>query len=124
MKEEARTDNQMKRFLGIKCVHCGITLKRKSTAEPFAAAKTCVVCGQNTHFMQDIPLDEIQKISKEACEALVKGKWAKGLELARKTEKLAIKYFSMPVLELTEVHISIWKCLWLIHGSMRLVKSL
>ena len=69
-------------------------------------------------------MDDLKKVSSQAVELLVKGQWKKGLELARKTEKMVTKHFCLPVLELTEVQISIWKCLWLAHGSMRLVKSL
>ena len=86
--------------------------------------KTCVVCGKNTNFLEDIPLDDLKTLSAEACQALVKGQWAHGLELARKTENMAKRYFSLPVLELSNVHISIWRCLWLKFGSMRLVKSM
>jgi len=74
--------------------------------------------------LQDIPLEAIKKISSEACETLVRGQWSKGLELAQKTEEMVKKHFSLPVLEVTQVQISIWKCLWLVHGSMRLVKTM
>ena len=115
----------MSRFHAIKCVKCGQTVKRKPiNAEPFTPTKTCVVCGETTNLLQDIPLEAIKKLSSEACETLIRGQWHKGLELARKTEEVIKKHFSLPVLEMTEVHIAIWKSLWLAHGSMRLVKTL
>ena len=115
----------MSRFTAIKCVHCSQTVKRKGMiAEPFSPIQTCVVCGESTHLLQDIPLEAIKKLSAEACEVLVNGQWSKGLEMARKVEEMITKHFSLPVLELTQVQISIWKCLWLVHGSMRLVKTL
>lgn len=110
---------------GIKCTHCGATVKRKSnTMEPFSPVRTCVVCGESTHLWQDIPLEAIKKLSSQACEALVKGQWQQGLALARQTESKVLRHFSLPVLELSEVQIAIWKCMWLVHGSMRLVKML
>jgi hypothetical protein len=93
-------------------------------AEPFSPVQTCLVCGKSTNLLQDIPLEAIKKISSEACETLVRGQWSKGLELAQKTEEMVKKHFSLPVLEVTQVQISIWKCLWLVHGSMRLVKTM
>ena len=49
---------RMNRFNGIKCVHCGETIKRKSDnpAEPFCPQKTCLVCGKITDLFNDIPL--------------------------------------------------------------------
>ena len=117
----------MNRFSGIKCIHCGETIKRKKSdipAEPLNPKRTCLVCGQTTDLTKDIPLPEMKSISGKALNCLVKGQWKEGLELAKKTELLVTKHFSLPVLEWIEVQIAIWKCLWLKFGSMRLVKSL
>ena len=68
MKEELRLDpedSRMNRFLGIKCLHCEQTIKRKTTNEPFLALRTCVVCGENTNLLEDIPLGLIKAVSKE-----------------------------------------------------------
>ena len=116
----------MNRFIGIKCGHCGETIKRKSDnpIEPFNSQKTCLVCGKTTDLFKDVPLPDLKSISSKALNALVKGQWEEGLELAKKTELLATKHFTLPVLEWVEVQVAIWKCLWLKFGSMRLVKSM
>ena len=93
-------------------------------AEPFSPTRTCVVCGERTNLAQDIPLEAIKKSSALACQAFIKGQWQQGLNLAKETESLVTRSFSLPVLELTEVQIAIWKCLWLKYGSMRQVKAL
>ena len=117
---------RMNRFIGIKCGHCGETIKRKSDnpIEPFNSQKTCLVCGKTTDLFKDVPLPDLKSISSKALNALVKGQWEEGLELAKKTELLATKHFTLPVLEWVEVQVAIWKCLWLKFGSMRLVKSM
>ena len=62
-------------------------------------------------------------MSSQALKCLIKGQWEEGLELAKKTEFLATRHFTQPVLEWVQVQIAIWKCLWLKFGSMKLVKS-
>ena len=100
----------MNRFSGIKCIHCGETIKRKSDipAEPLNPKRTCLVCGQTTDLTKDIPLPEIKSISGKALNCLVKGQWKEGLELAKRTELLVTKHFSLPVLEWVEVQIAIY----------------
>ena len=91
----------MNRFSGIKCIHCGETIKRKSDipAEPLNPKRTCLVCGQTTDLTKDIPLPEIKSISGKALNCLVKGQWKEGLELAKRTELLVTKHCEIGSLE-------------------------
>lgn len=110
----------------MKCVHCGETVKRKNLGigQSFNPIRTCLVCGETTDLIRDIPVDDLKKRSAEAIDTLIKGRWCEGLEMAKQVEGIVTKHFNLPVLELSEVQIAIWKCLWLKHGSMRKVKTL
>ena len=122
--EKKKYINKLKIFFYWFCCQHPLINYLAINAEPFSPVQTCLVCGKSTNLLQDIPLEAIKKMSSEACETLVRGQWSKGLELAQKTEEMVKKHFSLPVLEVTQVQISIWKCLWLVHGSMRLVKTM
>ena len=58
----------------------------------------------------------------KAVDRLVRGDWRPGLEYGLKCSQLTDSHFGPPVLELAEVHIAMWKCMWLKAGNMKLVK--
>ena len=57
-------------------------------------------------------------------EHLVKGRWNAGIDCVKTCDNLMNKHLSLPLLELTEAQIAIWKCMWLKYGNMKLVKML
>jgi hypothetical protein len=44
--------------------------------------------------MHDLPLAEIKRLSREAVEALIRGRWKEGIEAAAKCDALASKHLS------------------------------
>jgi hypothetical protein len=80
------------------------------------------VCGAETDLASDIPLSDIKRLSREAVEALVRGRWRSGLEAAARCERLASKHLSLPLLEVADVQVAIWKAMWLKFGTMKLVR--
>ena len=99
--------------------------RRKGThSSPSVTRISCLVCGAETDLSTDLPLAEIKKSSREAIEALIRGRWKEGLAAAAKCESLASKHLSRPLMEVTEVQIAIWKGMWLKYGTMKLVKMI
>ena len=83
---------------------------------------TCLVCGAETDLASNIPLNEIKNLSSTSIEALIRGQWREGIEAAARCDYLVDKHLSQPLLEIADVQVAIWKCMWLKFGSMRLVK--
>jgi hypothetical protein len=124
MKSAAKDDpddKKFSRFPGIRCKNCSKTIRRSAaSSEPFNPILTCLACGETTDVNKDIPLKELKKAAANATALLLKGQWTEGMEHAIKVESLTTKYFAMPVLEVVDVQIAIWKSMWLRYGSMRL----
>ena len=55
-------------------------------------------------------------------EDLVSGRWTSGMSLGKECHDLIRTHLSFPMLEMTEIQIAIWKCMWLKAGNMKLVK--
>merc|ERR1719419_1548476 len=108
----------------VKCSKCGSFLKQMDgyNSRNTSTLLTCLVCGHETDLVADIPLGAIANESDLAINHLEKGDWQIGLKHVRKCEQLVDKHLSMPNLDLSEARISIWRCLWLKFGSMKLVK--
>ena len=66
---------------------------------------TCLVCGTETDLRNDIPLSEIKSLSRTAIDALVSGKWQEGIEAAKRSDFLAQKYLSLPILEVADAQV-------------------
>ena len=116
--------NPLSRIKKVKCVKCGGILKYKQgyNANNSSSLITCLVCGHETDLAADLPLKAISRESEEAVAHLVKGDWEIGIRHVEKCHALIDKHLSLPMLELTEAHIAIWKCIWLKFGNMKLVK--
>ena len=50
------------------------------------------------------------------------GNWISGMSDGVKCHDLVRKHLGFPMLEMTEIQIGIWKCMWLKAGNMKLVK--
>lgn len=126
-------DKNMSRFHKIICSQCHGTIRRKLIQIPTAnqatnpdAPITCLVCGHETQIETEVrsSISEIKAQSKLAIEHLVKGRWNAGINCVKTCDNLLNKHLSVPLLELTEAQIAIWKCMWLKYGNMKLVKML
>ena len=113
----------MNRFKCIKCVHCGKTVRRPNMA-PLQPLQTCLVCGQTTNLNSDIPLKDLKSESEAVVDLLTHGKWTRGLAETARLMDTASKHFCMPVSEVVEAQIAIWKCMWLRYGNMKHVKMI
>lgn len=109
-----------------RCVHCGARLSEGSHSHHYGGArtKTCLVCGKNTNIFDDIPLQQIKDASRGAVQRLLTGRWDEGIRMATECHDLVVRHLAFPVLEMTEVQIAIWKCMWLKIGNLKLVKYL
>jgi hypothetical protein len=92
------------------------------SSHPGSTRVTCLVCGAETDLNYDIPLKEIKNLSSTSIEALIRGHWREGIEAAARCDYLVDKHLSFPLLEISDVQVAIWKCMWLKFGSIRLVK--
>ena len=126
-------DKTMSRFHKIICSECHGTIRRKlvqhSTANQVInpeAPITCLVCGHETQIQSEVRecILEIKSYSKKAVELLVKGKWSAGIDCVKECDRLMNKHLALPLLELTEAQLAIWKCMWLKYGNMKLIKML
>ena len=126
-------DKNMFRFHKIICSHCRGTIRRKLIQLPTHSAAmnpdapiTCLVCGHETLVETEVraSITEIKSHSKMAIDHLVKGRWNAGVECVKNCDRLMNQYLSLPLLELTEAQIAIWKCMWLKYGNMKLIKML
>ena len=126
-------DKNMFRFHKMICSECHGTIRRKLIPSHVTnqvinpdAPITCLVCGHETLIETEVRtcVSEMKAESKKAIDFLVKGRWNDGIECAAKCDTLMRKHLSLPLLEITEAQIAIWKCLWLKYGNMKLIKML
>ncbi len=71
---------------------------------------------------RDAKVGELKTLSQNAVNLLIHGSWNDGLEAAEESINFGLKHFSLPILEVSETQIAIWKCLWLKFGNMKQVK--
>ncbi len=83
---------------------------------------TCQDCGTDTDVVRNVPLASIKSESSSAVSHLLSGRWRQGMEAAGRCQGLVEAHLSQPLLEVTEVQIAIWKCMWLKIGNMKTVK--
>ena len=126
-------DKTMSRFHKIICSKCHGTIRRKLNQLQSAnqainpeAPITCLVCGHETQIETEVRacITEIKAQSKQAIEHLVKGRWNAGTECVKNCDLLMHKHLSLPLLELADAQIAIWKCMWLKFGNMKLIKMI
>ena len=126
-------DKNMFRFHKLICSQCHGTIRRKLIQIPTAnqiinpdAPITCLVCGHETQIETDVRacVSEIKAQSKLAIGHLVKGRWSAGIGCVKTCDSLMNKHLALPLLEVTEAQLAIWKCMWLKYGNMKLIKML
>ena len=126
-------DKSMLRFHKTICSECHGTIRRQLVPTAVAtqvispdAPVTCLVCGHETNIQAEVRacISEIKSESKAAIDHLVKGRWNAGMECVQSCDNLMNKHLAMPLLELAEAQIAIWKCMWLKYGNMKLIKML
>ena len=85
---------------------------------------TCLVCGKVTNLkdQRHFPLNLIKETSSDSINHFVHGRWRQGMDKGIECRALVTKHLTVPVLELTEVEIAIWKCLWLKWGNLKKVQ--
>ena len=126
-------DKNMLRFHKIICSECHGTIRRKLVSPAVAsqvinpdAPVTCLVCGHETNIQTEVRtcISEVKAQSNMAIDHLVKGRWNAGIECVKGYDRLMNKHLSLPLLEVAEAQIAIWKCMWLKYGNMKLVKMI
>jgi hypothetical protein len=112
-------DKLMQRFRRFRCIHCSANLSADQGGE---FVKTCLICGEETDIVRDVPLQKIKELSRYAVQYLLTGQWCSGIDTGVECHDLIQKHLSFPLLEMTEIQIAIWKCMWLKFGNIKLVK--
>ena len=110
----AALDSGLERIREFHCPRCGSKMSKLITK--------CSDCGEEVDF--DKVLSGLSLLSKSSVASLIQGQWSLGLEDGVQCHDLVQKHFKDPILELTEVQIAIWKCMWIKVGNLRKVKIL
>ncbi|TRY63413.1 hypothetical protein TCAL_02645 [Tigriopus californicus] len=114
-------NQKLTRFRRFRCVHCGNNLPAFDRFSVRVNA-VCLMCGKQTDLQQDVPLSRIKELSKQSVEKFIQGLWEEGMVLGRECAELIEKHVHLPILELTDIQIGIWKCIWIKWGNLKLVK--
>ncbi len=84
----------------------------------------CEPCSKNWPLLVDMKNILGNNNSKEAVDLLTHGKWKQGLAKADQLFEKVLQKSNMPLPEVAETQIAIWKCLWLKYGNTKQVKML
>ncbi|XP_023344711.1 N-lysine methyltransferase SMYD2 [Eurytemora carolleeae] len=101
----------------VKCSICGSIQARRRLETEIPCS-----CGALID-LTEIPLEKIAKLNEELQDLLcVKMDWRKGMQVRLELETLLEKYIATPSLEHFLSNILVWRALWTLTGSKKIVK--